>query len=379
MRTNKLVSFVFQATTAGLAAAFVILYVFPSLLGKTDLKNHLPANALPREGPVSYAAAVNRAAPAVVNIYNIKQGLERNPRYRDPNGRLLFDDALSNSADRTISNLGSAVILSNDGYLLTNNHLITAGDQIQVMLQDGRATTAEIVGTDPETDLAVLRIKLPDLPTALLNEVGQLHVGDVVLAIGNPFGVGQTVTMGIVSATGRHRLGLSTYEDFIQTDAAINPGNSGGALIDARGRLVGINTAIFGRSGGSEGIGFAIPIRLATNVMLAILKYGYVVRGWLGAEIQRLPAELAKTPGITESGGVRIGFVVTNSPASSAGLEPGDIITHMNGEPIPNPRKAINYVADIIPGNVVTISVVREGQPTTLKATVGERPRERAR
>ena len=376
MPLAKLASFVFHATTAGLAAAFVILYMFPGLLGEADPRQQQSTTSQLGIGSVSYAKAVGRAAPAVVNIYSTKQVSASNPLYRDPILRQFFGDALGNPAERTISNLGSAVILSNEGYLLTNNHLITGGDQIQVMLQDGRATTAEIVGTDPETDLAVLRIDLPDLPTALLNETDPLQVGDVVLAIGNPFGVGQTVIMGIVSATGRHRLGLSTYEDFIQTDAAINPGNSGGALINARGQLVGVNTAIFGKS---EGIGFAIPIRLATKVMRAIVAAGYVARGWLGAEIQPLPRELAQVPVMPETGGVRIGFVVANSPASRAGLIPGDIVTHMNGEPIPNPRAAINYVADVTPGGVVAINIVRDGELTTIKATVGERAREKPR
>ena len=373
---SKLAAFVFNATTAGLAVAFVMLYVFPELLGSPNPQTSETPVAGLGEGPVSYSDAVHQAAPAVVNIYTTKQVTQTNPLFRDPVFRRFFGDALSNSTERTISNLGSAVILSNEGYLLTNNHLITGGDEIQVMLQDGRATTAEVVGTDPETDLAVLRIGLPDLPTLLLNESEQLQVGNVVLAIGNPFGVGQTVTMGIVSATGRHRLGLSTYEDFIQTDAAINPGNSGGALIDARGQLVGINTAIFGRSGGSEGIGFAIPIELATKVMQAIVKDGYVARGWLGAEIQPLTRKLAAELMLPDTGGVRIGFVVDNSPASRAGLTSGDIITHINGDPIASPRVAINYVADVTPGDAISMNVVREGKLTTVKATVGERPRE---
>ena len=376
MPTVKLVSFIFHATITGLAAAFVIVFFFPGLLGDFNRNNHHPTDTVPSDETITYAAAVERAAPAVVNLYSIKNVSENIPRFRDPNARHWFGNARSNPVSSTVSNLGSAVILSQNGYLLTNNHLITDGNQIQVMLQDGRASTAHVVGTDPETDLAVLRVGLPNLPTAGLNETEQLRVGDVVLAIGNPFGVGQTVTMGIVSATGRHRLGLSTYEDFIQTDAAINPGNSGGALIDANGRLVGINTAIFGRSGGSEGIGFAIPINLATKVMRAILKNGYVVRGWLGAEIQRISTQIGQRAKISDSGGVRIGFVMANSPASAAGLSPGDIITHMDGEPIPNPRDAINYIADIMPGNVVTLQVVRAGHDITLNAKVGERPRQ---
>ena len=360
MPLAKLAAFVFNATTAGLAVAFIALYVFPDLLGHSGQPPPQRIGVELGPGPVSYADAVDQAAPAVVTIYTTRQVSATNP------------------SQRSITNLGSAVILSNEGYLLTNNHLLTGGDQIEVMLRDGRAATAKVVGIDPETDLAVLHIDLPDLPTVLLNESGPLQVGDVVLAIGNPFGVGQTVTMGIVSATGRHT-GLATYEDFIQTDAAINPGNSGGALIDAQGQLVGVNTAIFARSGGSEGIGFAIPISLATKVMQAIVKDGYVARGWLGAEIQPLPRELADLPMVPKTGGIRIGFIVRKSPAKRAGLMTGDIITHMNGEAIPNPRAAINFVADVAPGNEIALNIVRKGELKTLVATVGERPREGVR
>ena len=379
MPLAKLAAFIFNATTAGLAVAFVVLYLFPDLLrNATPHATHRLETRL-GIGPVSYAAAVAQAAPAVVNIYSTKQVTAENPLFRDPFFRRFFGDALSNPSERTISNLGSAVILSNEGYLLTNNHLVAGSDEIQVMLKDGRATTAEVVGTDPETDLAVLHIDLSDLPTVLLNESTPRQVGDVVLAIGNPFGVGQTVTMGIISATGRHRLGLSTFEDFIQTDAAINPGNSGGALIDAQGNLIGVNTAIFSRSGGSQGIGFAIPIRLATKVMRAIIKDGYVARGWLGAEIQPLSGDFTEIQALSETGGVKIGFVVADGPASRAGLVSGDIVTHMDGKPISNPRAAINYVADVIPGDVIAINLVRDGALTSIKAIVGERPREGTR
>ena len=216
--------------------------------------------------------------------------------------------------------------MSKEGYLLTNNHVTAGADQIIVALQDRRETLARVIGSDPETDLAVLKIDLPDLPAITLGRSDTIRIGDVVLAIGNPFGVGQTVTMGIISATGRNQLGLNTYEDFIQTDAAINPGNSGGALVDAQGNLLGINTAIFSRSGGSQGIGFAIPVKLAMDVMRSIVEKGQVVRGWLGLEVQALTPELAESFGLLDSPGILVAGVYREGPAAKAGLQPGDII-----------------------------------------------------
>ena len=272
------------------------------------------------------------------------------------------------------SSLGSAVLMSKEGYLLTNNHVTAGADQIIVALKDGRETLARVIGSDPETDLAVLKIDLPDLPAITLGRSDNIQIGDVVLAIGNPFGVGQTVTMGIVSATGRNQLGLNTYEDFIQTDAAINPGNSGGALVDAQGNLLGINTAIFSRSGGSQGIGFAIPVKLALEVMRSIVKHGQVVRGWLGLEVQALTPELAESFGLLESPGVLVAGVYRGGPAYEAGLQPGDIILKIAGENAQDGRSSMNQVARMQPNEKVTLEILRNGQPRTVTAQIGVRP-----
>ena len=273
--------------------------------------------------------------------------------------------------------LGSGVILSEQGYLVTNNHVIQDADSIVVALRDGREATAEVIGTDPETDLAVLKIELSDLPTITLYPSDKLNVGDVVLAIGNPFGVGQTVTMGIVSATGRNSLGINTYEDFIQTDAAINPGNSGGALVDAYGNLIGINTAIFSKSGGSQGIGFAIPSTLTKQIMRDLIQYGRVIRGWLGIEIQELTPELAESFGLQKMQGLIIAGVFRNGPAHQGGLQPGDIMLSINGVPISDGRQSMSDIARLRPDQTAEIAVLREGEKLSLTATVGERPKSR--
>ncbi|MNQ51389.1 putative periplasmic serine endoprotease DegP-like precursor [compost metagenome] len=273
------------------------------------------------------------------------------------------------------SSLGSAVIMSPKGYLLTNNHVTAGADQIIVALKDGRETLARVIGSDPETDLAVLKIDLTDLPAITLGRSDNIRIGDVTLAIGNPFGVGQTVTMGIISATGRNQLGLNTYEDFIQTDAAINPGNSGGALIDAHGNLIGINTAIFSRSGGSQGIGFAIPTKLAQEVMEAIIAHGQVIRGWLGLEVQPLTAELAESIGLQGGqSGIIVAGIYRDSPALRAGLQPGDVILAIDGEPASDGRRAMNQVARKRPGERIRIEVMRGGETQQLSAEVGLRP-----
>jgi serine protease DegS len=243
-----------------------------------------------------------------------------------------------------------------------------------VALKDGRETLGQVVGTDPETDLAVLKIDLPDLPVITLGRSEQIRIGDVALAIGNPFGVGQTVTMGIISATGRNQLGINTYEDFIQTDAAINPGNSGGALVDAQGNLLGINTAIFSKSGGSQGIGFAIPTKLAMEVMRAIIQQGRVIRGWLGIEIQPLTPELAESFGMEGRPGIIVAGLYRNGPGFLAGLQPGDVILSIDGEPASNGRRSMNQVARSKPGDKVSIEVLRNGKPLQLQAEVGVRP-----
>ena len=270
------------------------------------------------------------------------------------------------------SSLGSAVIITSDGYLLTNNHVIAGAEQITVALKDGRETRASVVGSDPETDLAVLKVDLTDLPFITLGDSDAMRIGDVTLAIGNPLGVGQTVTMGIVSATGRNQLGLNTYEDFIQTDAAINMGNSGGALVDAHGNLIGINTAIL--SGGSQGIGFSIPSKLAMEVMQAIIEHGRVIRGWLGIEVQALTPELAESFGLEGRPGIVVAAVYRDGPAHRAGLQPGDLILSIDDQPASNGRLSMHQVARSRPGDKISIEVLRNGEMRSLTAEVGMRP-----
>ncbi|HKJ94067.1 MAG TPA: trypsin-like peptidase domain-containing protein, partial [Gammaproteobacteria bacterium] len=270
--------------------------------------------------------------------------------------------------------LGSGVIFSSDGYVLTNNHVVQDATEIQVLLADGRTRPATVVGTDPETDLAVLRIDLSNLPTVTVGDSNALHVGDVVLAIGNPFGVGQTVTQGIVSATGRNHLGLTTFEDFIQTDAAINPGNSGGALINARGELIGINTAIYSRSGGSMGIGFAIPVSLARGVMKSIIEHGRVIRGWIGVQIQAVTPQLADSFGLQEARGVVIAGVLNGGPADQAGLQPGDVILRIDDKPVEGTKDLLARVSGSKPGSKIKVSGVRDGEKFEDSVTVAERP-----
>ena len=297
-------TFLFWPILSGILVAVILLQLFPSLLSTQHQaiefkESTRPLNSSTNFGPVSYADAVALASPAVVNIYTqtiVQQ--EVHPLFDDPFFRNFFDADSIPQQERIQSSLGSGVILSPQGYIVTNNHVITGADSIVVALKDGRESIAEVIGTDPETDLAVLKVSMSELPSIAILESDKSRVGDVVLAIGNPFGVGQTVTMGIISATGRHSLGINTYEDFIQTDAAINPGNSGGALIDAYGNLIGINTAIFSKSGGSQGIGFAIPSNLTKQVMKDLIKHGRVVRGWLGIEIQELTPKLAESFGL---------------------------------------------------------------------------------
>ncbi|HAO01318.1 MAG TPA: transcriptional regulator, partial [Halomonas sp.] len=275
---------------------------------------------------------------------------------------------------RMLSSLGSGVIVSKDGYVLTNHHVINGADQIQVALRDGRETLAEVIGTDPESDLAVLRIDLENLPVIELADSEQVAVGDVALAIGNPFGVGQTVTMGIISATGRSHLGLNAYEDFIQTDAAINPGNSGGALVNPDGALVGINTAIFSRSGGSQGIGFAIPANLAHSILNELVTRGRVIRGWLGIEAQALSRELAASFGLRTPQGVIVAGVVSGGPAAQAGLQPGDVLLSIDGQVILDARATMSDIASIPPGTSLPLTIVRGGERMEMTLEVGERP-----
>lgn len=377
------VSYLIWPAVTGILAALLILQFYPQLITApvttVEIREAAAVDTPPAHGNgvVSYADAVDRAAPAVVNIYTrtlVRQPI--NPLLNDPFFRNFFNAEQLPQRERIESSLGSGVILNEQGYVVTNNHVISGADSIVVALRDGREAVAEVVGLDPETDLAVLKIELDELPSITLAS-DELRIGDVALAIGNPFGVGQTVTMGIISATGRNRLGLSTYEDFIQTDAAINPGNSGGALIDAYGNLIGINTAIFSKSGGSQGIGFAIPSTLARQVMQDLISHGRVIRGWLGIEIQELTPRLAESFGVEDRTGLIIAGIFRNGPAHQAGLQPGDILLQIEGEAVNGSRQAMNRIARFKPGDKVELGVLRNGHEMSLAATISERPRSR--
>ncbi|MHC8304229.1 Do family serine endopeptidase AlgW [Pseudomonas sp. PB3P13] len=362
---------------AGVLIALLIIQRYPEWVGLPSLDVNLqqaPQTTTVQQGPVSYADAVTTAAPSVVNLYTTKVINKPNhPLFEDPQFRRFFGDN-SPKQKRMESSLGSGVIMSPEGYLLTNNHVTSGADQIVVALKDGRETLARVIGSDPETDLAVLKIDLKNLPSITVGRSDNIRIGDVALAIGNPFGVGQTVTMGIISATGRNQLGLNNYEDFIQTDAAINPGNSGGALVDANGNLTGINTAIFSKSGGSQGIGFAIPVKLAMEVMKSIIEHGQVIRGWLGIEVQPLTQELAESFGLSGRPGIVVAGIFSDGPAQKAGLQLGDVILAIDGEPAGDGRRSMNQVARIKPTDKVTILVMRNGKEITLTAEIGLRP-----
>jgi Do/DeqQ family serine protease len=321
-------------------------------------------------GVVSYSAAVKVATPAVVNIFTTQKVKQMNhPLLNDP----VFREFFGNQAPQQPQNensLGSGVIVRADGYILTNNHVIAQAEHIVVALHDGRRAEAKVIGTDPDTDLAVIKIELDKLPVLPFKLSGN-EVGDVVLAIGNPFGVGQTVTQGIISATGRSDLGINTYEDFVQTDAAINPGNSGGALIDVAGNLIGVNTAIFSQSGGSLGIGFAIPAQICQQVLNSILKDGRVVRGWLG--ISLIPNTLDEDVLASKPVGVIVADVLRDGPADAAGVKRGDKIIQVNNEQISSASHLINYVALQAPASVIDVVVERDGKQQTLQVKVGER------
>ena len=387
MRVTKLITFIIQFATIGLAAAFLILY-FQSEKGKneteqttkpgTEIVELIESTRTVPDAPLaSYAPSVKLASPAVVNIQTTKIITEKqHPLMNDPMFRQFFGDSMGEPRKRMESSLGSGVIVSPQGYILTNHHVIKAADEIMIALKDGRTAKATVIGTDPDTDLAVLHIKLKNLPAITLSKSNKIEVGDVVLAIGNPFGVGQTVTSGIVSATGRNMLGISTFENFIQTDAAINPGNSGGALINAYGELIGINTAIFSKSGGSQGIGFAIPLSLAKNVLTQIIEFGHVKRGWLGVAIQNMNAELANSFGMKQVFGVIINGVAEKGPADKAGLKPGDVITHINDTKVENTHHLLNLVSQVLPGNKIAVDGVNQDGKFSVKATVIQRPKQ---
>lgn len=378
MQIRKLLPFVFQGLVIGLLVGLLFVYFFGNdstlkpVVEFKEATEDVPSNI---SGAVSYANAVEHAAPAVVNIFTTKIVTERGTPFDDPALRRFFGDRALPEPRRHLENsLGSGVIVSPQGYILTSNHVIDNADEIQIAVRDGRSAAAIVIGTDPETDLAVLKVDLEKLPSITIGQSDKLRVGDVLLAIGNPFGVGQTVTMGIVSATGRNQLGISTFENFIQTDAAINPGNSGGALVNTKGYLIGINTAIFSQSGGSQGIGFAIPLSLAKNVMQEIIEHGHVVRGWLGVEVQDITPELAESFNLKERGGALIAGVLREGPAGQAGLRPGDVILSVEGQRVIDARMLMNAIAQIKPGKSVKLSGIRDGKKFSLASTVGERP-----
>jgi serine protease DegS len=380
MKPGTLLSFILKSMIVGLALAFIAVVLHPEWLRQNprvvEIQTAAPAHpGQAAEGVRSYADAVAHAAPAVVNVYTAKRVAQRaDPYFDDPRLRRFFGGATGRPQQQVQTSLGSGVIVSTQGYVLTNNHVIEGADEIQVMLADGRSVQAKLVGSDPESDLAVLRIALDALPTITLGDSEHLRVGDVVLAIGDPFGVGQTVTHGIVSATGRNRLGINTFEDFIQTDAAINPGNSGGALISSDGALVGINTAIFSRSGGSQGIGFAIPVSLAQGVMQQIIEHGSVVRGWLGIETQDIPPDLVQHLGMHDGHGVLVAGVLRDSPAHQAGLSPGDVITRIDESPVTDAGSALRLIAAHAPGSRIHLQGLRAGGEFSFDAQVGTRP-----
>ncbi|MDI3296163.1 MULTISPECIES: Do family serine endopeptidase [Janthinobacterium] len=327
--------------------------------------------------PGSYRDAAARAMPAVVNILTLqvpKRGAH--PLARDPFFKRFFGerDPDAEDGEDLKNSLGSGVIVSHEGYVLTNNHVVEGADEIEVVLTDGRKAPAKVVGLDPETDLAVIKINLDKLPVIVLGQSELARVGDVVLAIGNPFGVGQTVTMGIISALGRNNLHINSFENFIQTDAAINFGNSGGALVDTRGNLIGINTAIYSQSGGSVGIGFAIPVSTAKTVMEAIIKDGHVVRGWIGVETQDITPELAQSFNLQRTSGAIIAGVVRNGPADKAGIVPGDILLTVQGKPVGDTTEMLNLIAQLPPGEKAKMTVLRKNREAALDVMVGKRP-----
>jgi serine protease DegQ len=324
--------------------------------------------------PASYRDAAGRAMPAVVNILTSKALRETHPLLKDPFFRRFFGDRMP--PDEQLASLGSGVIVSGDGYILTNNHVVEGADIIEVGLADGRKSAARIVGTDPETDLAVIRIDARKLPVMVLGDPDAARVGDVVLAIGNPFGVGQTVTLGIISALGRTNLHINHFENFIQTDAAINFGNSGGALVDTNGHLLGINSAIYSQTGGSVGIGFAIPVSTAKKVLDSIVKHGQVVRGWIGIESQDITPELAESFGLGRSSGAIIAGVVRGGPADRAGMRPGDILVAVGGKAVANTSEMLNLIAQLEPGEKAPLRIMRKNREATLDVTVGKRPRQ---
>ncbi|WP_071467474.1 Do family serine endopeptidase [Polynucleobacter asymbioticus] len=382
---NRLWLLFAQSVTILLAAWFIVATLKPqwvsspnqNLLERVTLKEGLyDGSSL---SPGSYHEAVKKSMPAVVNIFTNKNTSKPKNKKRnhssDPLFKFFFGDEPPGEEPK--SSLGSGVLVSPEGVILTNHHVISDADEVEVSLADGRKFSAKVIGSDPETDIAVLKINAPSLPTPItFGEIESVHVGDVVLAIGNPFGVGQTVTSGIVSALGRDHVGINTFENFIQTDASINPGNSGGALVDTRGNLIGINTAIYSNNGGSMGIGFAIPVNLAKQVMESILTTGGVTRGWIGVEPQNLSKELSESLGLpANTEGVLLSGILEGGPAARGGAQPGDVLISVNDKPIKDVRQLLNQIAQIGPGNTADLKVLRKNKTLDLKVQTGKRPK----
>jgi len=384
---NRLWLLFAQSVTILLAALFIVATLKPEWISNTQMGSMVESVTL-REGaydssaisPGSYHEAVKKSMPAVVNIFTSKANTKPKARKdgnksSDPLFKFFFGDQPPDAEPS--SSLGSGVIVSPEGVILTNYHVISDADEIEVALVDGKKVKAKIIGGDPETDIAVLKIDVKQLPMPItLGKIESVHVGDVVLAIGNPFGVGQTVTSGIISALGRDHVGINTFENFIQTDAAINPGNSGGALVDTRGQLIGINTAIYSNNGGSMGIGFAIPINLAKQVMESILSNGSVTRGWIGVEPQNLSKGLSESLGLPQNTtGVLLSGVLEGGPAARGGIKPGDVLVAVNGNSTKDVRQLLNQIAQIGPGNEATLKILRKDKELDVKVQTGKRPK----
>jgi len=371
-----------QATTIGLAVLFIINTLKPGLLpnaarnGVVTLYENMPGNSntIPT---ASFSAAAQKVMPAVVNIFTTSEIKNQNNAFMDdPRFRFFFGDQFEDNAPQQTSSLGSGVLVSHDGYILTNHHVVEAADQIEVALADGRKAKGHIIGSDPETDLAVIKIELGNnLPAITFGQSDQAQVGDIVLAVGNPFAVGQTVTMGIVSAVKRNHLGLNAFENFIQTDAAINPGNSGGALVDVNGNLIGINSAIYSPNGGSLGIGFAIPVSTAKKIMEQIILSGSVTRGWIGVAVQEITPELAESFKLGKIQGVLISEVVRGGPADQAKVKAGDILTSVDNKLLIDSSSMLETIAALQPGKAVALKLLRNQKEVMVQVKIGRRPK----
>jgi len=366
-----------QATTIGLAILFIVNTLKPGLMhsGVVTLYENMPGSS-GNISTASFSAAAQKVMPAVVNVFTTSEVKNpTNPFMDDPRFRFFFGDQLEDNAPQQASSLGSGVLVSHDGYILTNHHVVEAADQIEVALADGRKVKAHIIGSDPETDLAVIKIDLGNnLPAITFGQPDQAQVGDIVLAVGNPFAVGQTVTMGIVSAVKRNHLGLNAFENFIQTDAAINPGNSGGALVDVNGNLIGINSAIYSPNGGSLGIGFAVPVSIAKKIMEQIILTGSVTRGWIGVAVQEITPELAESFKLGKIQGVLISEVVRGGPADHAKVKAGDILLSVDAKPLIDSTSMLETVAALQPGKSVTLKILRNQREISVPVKIGRRP-----